>query len=85
MSKYGVISAPYFPVFGLNTERSYLSVFSPNTGNTRNKSVFGHFMQCNRLKVGSCIKENVSHNGSSQQESKIRNLARKASAVSGTS
>ena len=32
MSKYGVISGPYFPVFGLNTERSYLSVFSPNTG-----------------------------------------------------
>ena len=29
MSKYGVISGPYFPVFGLNTETS---VFSPNTG-----------------------------------------------------
>ena len=26
MSKYGVISGPYFPVFGLNTE------ISPNTG-----------------------------------------------------
>ena len=32
VSKYGVISGPYFPVFGLNTERSNLSVFSPNTG-----------------------------------------------------
>ena len=32
MSKHGVISGPYFPVFGLNTERSYLTVFSPNTG-----------------------------------------------------
>ena len=39
MSKYGVISGPYFPIFGLNTsiqstERNteYLSVFSPNTG-----------------------------------------------------
>ena len=32
VSKYGVISGPYFPVFVLNTERSYLSVFSPNTG-----------------------------------------------------
>ena len=30
LSKYGVISGPYFPVFGLNTER--YSVFSPNTG-----------------------------------------------------
>ena len=29
MSKYGVISGPYFSVFGLNTE---ISVFSPNTG-----------------------------------------------------
>ena len=29
VSKYGVISGPYFPVFGLNTE---ISVFSPNTG-----------------------------------------------------
>ena len=37
MSKYGGFSGPYFPVFGLNTERygvsftPYLSVFSPNT------------------------------------------------------
>ena len=29
MPKYGVISGPYFPAFGLNTK--YLSVFSPNT------------------------------------------------------
>ena len=29
VSKYGVISGPYFPVFGLNTERY---VFSSNTG-----------------------------------------------------
>ena len=29
MSKYGVISGPYFSVFGLNTER--YGVFSPNT------------------------------------------------------
>ena len=29
MSKYGVISGPYFPVFGLNTE--IYGVFSPNT------------------------------------------------------
>ena len=33
VSKYRVLSGPYFTVFGLNTERYlYLSVFSPNTG-----------------------------------------------------
>ena len=35
-AKYGVFSGPYFPAFGLNTERygvsPYLSVFSPNAG-----------------------------------------------------
>ena len=30
VSKYGVISGPYFPVFGLNTK--IYGVFSPNTG-----------------------------------------------------
>ena len=30
MSKYEVIFGPYFPAFGLNTER--YSVFSPNAG-----------------------------------------------------
>ena len=29
VSKYGVISGPFFPVFGLNT---HIPVFSPNTG-----------------------------------------------------
>ena len=32
LSKYAVISGPYFPAFGLNTERYYLSVFGPNAG-----------------------------------------------------
>ena len=33
MSKYGVISGPYFPAFGLNTGIYPInSVFSPNTG-----------------------------------------------------
>ena len=32
VSKYGVVSGTYFLVFLLNTERYYLSVFSPNTG-----------------------------------------------------
>ena len=36
VSKYGVISGPYFPTFGLNTERyKYLSVWSPNAGKYR--------------------------------------------------
>ena len=37
VSKYGVISSPYFPVFARHLDRirrdtSYLSVFSPNAG-----------------------------------------------------
>ena len=35
MSKYVVLSGPYFAAFGLNTEKQgkdYLSVFSPNAG-----------------------------------------------------
>ena len=32
MSKYGVFSGTYFHEFGLNTEKYYLLVFSPNTG-----------------------------------------------------
>ena len=32
MSKYGVISGPYFPAFRLNMERYYLSVFNLNAG-----------------------------------------------------
>ena len=33
MSKYGVISGMYFPVFGLNSEiYSEIFIFSPNTG-----------------------------------------------------
>ena len=32
MSKYGVISGPFFPVLGLSRrDTEYLSVFSPNT------------------------------------------------------
>ena len=32
MSKYGVLSGPYFTAFGLNTERYDLFVFSRNAG-----------------------------------------------------
>ena len=43
MSKYGVISVPYFPAFGLNTK--YLSVFSTNAGKYGPEITpyFGHF------------------------------------------
>ena len=45
VSKYGVISGPYFPAFGLNTER-YLSLrIQSECGKIRttNNSVFGQF------------------------------------------
>ena len=45
-SKYGVISGPYFPAFGLNTERYGVSLRIQSEYRkirTRNNSVFGHF------------------------------------------
>ena len=44
--KYGVFSGPYFPVFGLNTERYFVSIrIQSKCGKirTRKNSVFGHF------------------------------------------
>ena len=60
MSKYGVISGPYFPVLGLNTEiqSEYKKI------RTRNNSVFEHFSRsevsnCNATKKGGVrIREN---------------------------
>ena len=46
MSKYGVISGPYFPAFGLNMERYKVSLcIQSECGKirTRNNSVVGHF------------------------------------------
>ena len=46
VSKYGVISGPYFPVFGLNTERYGVSLHIESKYRkirTRNNTVFGHF------------------------------------------
>ena len=46
VSKYGVISGPYFPVFGLNTEIYFLNLHIQSEYRkirTRNNSVFGHF------------------------------------------
>ena len=46
VSKYGVISGPYFPVFGLNTEIYDVNphiLFEYRKIRTRNSSVFGQF------------------------------------------
>ena len=46
MSKYGVISGPYFPVFGLNAEIYLVNLRIQSEYReiwTRNNSVFGHF------------------------------------------
>ena len=48
MSKYRVFSGPYFPAFGLNTERYGVSLrIQSECGKmrTRKKSVFGHFLR----------------------------------------
>ena len=48
LSKYRVISGPYFPAFGLHTERYevYLRLQSKwGKMRIRNNSVFGHFLQ----------------------------------------
>ena len=46
MTKYGVVSGPYFPIFGLNTEKYSVSLRIKSEFRkirTRNNSVFGHF------------------------------------------
>ena len=46
MSKYGVISGPYFPVFGLKTEIYGVNLRMQSEYRnirTRDNSVFGHF------------------------------------------
>ena len=46
VSKYGVISGPFFPVFGLNMEISEVNLRIQSEYRkirTRNNSVFGHF------------------------------------------
>ena len=49
MSKYGVISVPYFPVFGLNTKIYFVNFRIQSEyrkiRRTRNNSVFGHFLR----------------------------------------
>ena len=46
MSKYGVISGPYFPIFGLNTDIYSVNLCIQSEHRkiwTRNNPVFGHF------------------------------------------
>ena len=46
VSKYGVISGPYFPVFGLNADIYFVNLCIQSEYRkirTRNNSVFGHF------------------------------------------
>ena len=48
VSKYGVFSGPYFPAFGLNTERYSIRIrIQPECEKirTRKNSVFGHFLR----------------------------------------
>ena len=50
MSKYGVISGPYFPDFGLNTaiyKVNFRIQFEYRKIRTRNNSVFGHYSHSN--------------------------------------
>ena len=54
MSKYGVISGPYFPVFGLKTEKYSVSLRIQSESEykeiqTINSSVFGHFSRSERF------------------------------------
>ena len=59
VSKYGVIFGPYFPAFGLNPERYFVSLrFQSECGKirTRKNSIFGHFSRSVRVN-GSCSDE----------------------------
>ena len=53
-SKYGVISGPYFPVFGLNLEIYFVNIRIQSEYRkirTRNNSVFGHFSRSTSAQV----------------------------------
>ena len=63
-AKYGVFSGPYFPAFGLSTERYGVSFrIQPECGKTRTRknSVFGHLYSfAQNLSSYSFIRENKS-------------------------
>ena len=55
LSKYGVFSGPYFPVFRLNTE-IYLRIQSEYRNiRTRKNSVFGHFPRSVKVYCDTCF------------------------------
>ena len=59
MSKYGVFSGPYFPVFGLNTEIYFVNLqirSECRKRGTRKKPVFGHFWHTSVLHVLQLLK-----------------------------
>ena len=56
VSKYGVFSGPYFPVFGLNTKRCSVSLRIQSECAkiwTKKNFVFGHFSRSVELCIGS--------------------------------
>ena len=60
VSRYRVISGPYFPAFRLNTERYEVSIRIQSECRkirTRNNSVFGHFLrgEWNNYCISECI------------------------------
>ena len=60
MSKYGVISGPYFPVFGLNTENYGVNLRIqswPRKMRTRKNSVFGHFSRSENNEILYVLKQ----------------------------
>ena len=83
MCKYGVFSGPYFPAFGLNTERYSVSLrIQSECGKirTRKDSVFGHFSRSDVLSSSdtagknsvpkiskNSVKQNTAEEGTSQE------------------
>ena len=54
VSKHGVFSGPYFPAFGLNTEKYFVSLLIQSKCGkmrTRNNSVLGHFLRCDSYRL----------------------------------
>ena len=56
--RHWVISGPYFPAFGLNTKRYFVSLHIQSECKkmrTRNNSIFGHFLPSNILTMKSNV------------------------------
>ena len=65
MSKYGVFSGPYFPVFEMNTEIYGVNLSIPSKYGkirTRKNSVFGHFSRSvNKLVPADILQQTEIH------------------------